>query len=198
MGVRLAHLAVVACTTSCVSDDRPGPDENPAHVVDSSGSTFAWDCDRDGCQPLAEASTPAPPSCTAPQTSIYSFRAGRFVVIAAACTLISGGWASYGRWQRTVSCSTDRDCPQLYQFTHVLRFECRNSLCQNTDRGAFPQEKLLRFDAEPLCYGAFGRDETAAAFAPPSIEAAAWVDSACGPAPSAACELPLPGNCLQP
>jgi len=183
-------LSVAACVTT---SDRPTPADNPTELIDSSGASFGWSCDRNGCEVVSEATTPPPPACDPTATPGYGFTARRFVAIAGMC---DNTW--FGRWQRPVACDANMDCPQLYQFSDVYRFECRNGLCQNADKGSYPIELITGDDAFLLCYGPFPRADTLEPGSADNIQITNWVNEACPDGLNGACALPLPGQCLQP
>jgi hypothetical protein len=198
-----AHAAVAAaliagCVAACTLDDggvRVG--ENPAQLVDTTGASFAWTCDGRGCRLGLLDETPLPPPCAPGQRSTYAYLMGRFMVITGAC-VSRAGWGWLREWERPVTCSSDRDCPNVYRRLHDYEYECRGGLCQNVDTLAFPAEEVSYDEAYALCLASLDREETIDPDAEASIEAAERVAQNCSATGARSCALPLPDGCLQP
>lgn len=196
-GSRSLVLGILMIVPACVMDETPGPDDNPATLVDSTGASFGWDCSERGCSVQALPETPPPPPCADAGESMYGVVAHRFVAIAGACLLEEDGWSSRGQWSRPVACESSGDCPQLFGFTDPYEYECRAGLCQHVDDTRFPAERMTRRYSLLMCLGPYPREETIAVDSEAAMEVTALVHEACGSQDSG-CEVPLPEECLQP
>lgn len=183
----LGILVVAAC----------GGDDG-AVVTDSTGDSFRITCEGAACDVDAVSDGVPMPSCDGGETAGYSFFAGRFVDLTAACFADDGTWTSLGHWGRPAACERDDDCPALLDAT----FECRAGLCQNVDVAAWPEDVVTRSDVWFLCSATVPRSATIGdgADAQTLVDIGARVDAACGAdTPSdAVCPLPLPDGCMQP
>lgn len=194
----LLSIGLVAALAGCL-DERPGPDDNPSVLIDSTDSTFGWRCGEDGCALEILDETPPPPTCSQGTTPGYGTAFGRLVTIAGGCASTGGGWTTLSGWQRPAACTVDDDCPQLYEFSRVFAFECRNDLCQNTDTDGWPVDEIYRSDALLLCFAPHARTLTLdPLMSQVHDDVMGIVNGACGElGADTPCELPLPASCSQ-
>jgi hypothetical protein len=110
----------------------------------------------------------------------------------AACPGCGRGFASHHC--RPLVCETDEDCPYFLtnrdDETVVREYECRNSLCQDSDTDLYPVDVLNRSAAQLLCFAAVARrdDEYLGGPICPGVDVGSQEP----------CPLPLPDACMQP
>lgn len=169
IGCALAVLVVCGCGRS-----------NPDVIRDTTGATFDWSCDEDGCTVTERGDTPPPIQC-GPDEAHYGYAHSRFVDVCA------GGLAEQCR---LVVCDSDEECPQWEDD----EFECQHGLCQHIDSEDLPLDPI---SVTALCFDETPRPDVcmAAARDPDVAAVVALVNGAC---PVGGSECSVPSSCRQP
>lgn len=170
----LTTLVLVACEP-----------ENPTVLRDTSGASFLWRCNADGCDATPTGNTP-PTDCS--EEVLYSYIHDGFVHICTAAKTDSGGKAILQPLCRLVACSSDMDCPIWVNET----YECRQRLCQR--RG---ETNVNSADLWALCLADFPRPDSCAAVwsDPRTQEVLSLVQQSCDVSGS---RCDIPASCRSP
>jgi hypothetical protein len=188
---------VLVAATACVSafDDDP---RCAAVMFDSLMAPYPRD-DRYGCFPSVGEDTPTGPAglgeCGDDTQPGVVFTWGRFFAACPSCNEepddpFDGVFSPSDC--RPLVCTTDEDCPSFWvngPDGEPVRhdYECRNSLCQNSDTDLYPIDVISKDDAELLC---LANVERAAEY-----EGEPWCPGVDDGEP---CPLPLPDACMEP
>lgn len=103
------------------------------------------------------------------------------------------GWFTSVPRCRPVACTTDADCPQLYQYATEYRFRCQRGLCQASEgeRAKLLSNRIVTL----LCLAKLDRHDTQSSFDAAAITAQQVADASC-PTDGTSCEVPT--SCWQP
>ncbi|MCA9667794.1 MAG: hypothetical protein KC503_19475 [Myxococcales bacterium] len=150
----LLAYSVIALLAACGGG--PGPEDNPAEVVDTSDVRFEWRCDAARCRLRREQLLPHP-ECRAGERGAIGLFFERFFEVCGACAQGDTLFGSEPHYCRALRCDRDADCPQLYGELGVRRYRCRQRLCQHEDTPAPALDHDLVFK---LCIAALPRERT--------------------------------------
>jgi hypothetical protein len=183
--MRATTIALIVCLGGCADED------NPSRLIDTTANAVKWSCsERLGCSATASENTYLP-TCPDERSPGYGTSWGRFFSLWTSCS--SNGW--HNGAERLVACNGDDDCPNLYMYEDVARYECVRGLCQNEDVEEYARTApLWWFEVSMLCLADVPRSETESALDP-------WAEAITS-LTSASCEsiddCTVPSECRQP